>query len=142
MTVEDPTPEMLARGAAVLARATGNPETIAHDVWQAMWDEWHWQASRDPRSTEFDGNTVKTQPEEPYFLDRAYGEIQARFDALVEELTDANVEITRLRNNPTIVYVVTYVDQPGVDGVYATQQLAEQAVGDDVMLEITELELK
>ena len=38
---EDPTPEMRARGAAILSQNEGSdPEVRAHDVWQAMYDEW------------------------------------------------------------------------------------------------------
>jgi len=33
------------------------------------------------------------RPEEPYFLDRAYGDLQARFDALAKHLTDANIQL-------------------------------------------------
>jgi hypothetical protein len=41
MAPEDPTPEMIDRGVAVMRRNEHSPpETRVHDIWQAMMDEW------------------------------------------------------------------------------------------------------
>lgn len=38
---DEPTETMLARGMQILARQPSGPlETVAHDLWQAMYDEW------------------------------------------------------------------------------------------------------
>lgn len=39
---DNPSPEMLDRGAKVMERSSDNDDPLvrAHDVWQAMYDEW------------------------------------------------------------------------------------------------------